>query len=114
MSKTPRVSIFRSFRSQFPDRHVFPPKATRLMRASNEYFSADAVWTRRDGIWSCTDPDPVISWMRGLDPASAKLELARMGCSWEWLSTVPAQIDRTAPPEMFRQGHDHGTKANIA
>lgn len=84
MAKTPRVSIFRSFRSQFPGKLRYPPNIERPVLVQNEYFSVISTWRRRDGIWICTKAPHPVSWMVGLDPISAKRELARMGCSWHW------------------------------
>ncbi len=61
------------------------PAARRLMQAKNEYFCAGAVWERLDGLWRCTEAAPILKWMLKLEPAAAKLELARRGCEWEWL-----------------------------
>lgn len=57
----------------------------RLLQAQNDYFCAGAVWERIDGHWRCTEAAPIIAWMRKMSPAEAKLELARRGCSWEWI-----------------------------
>lgn len=95
MSKTPRVSIFRSFRHQFPGKDTFAPNAQRLMRAQNEFFTAGAIWQRCDGQWSCTLAAPILRWMLKLDPATAKIELARRGCSWEWVKMDTQNFGQT-------------------
>ena len=56
----------------------------KVLEARNEYWKAGAVWERIDGHWRCTSADQVMGWMRKLTPESAKLELARRGCQWEW------------------------------
>lgn len=56
----------------------------RLMRCQNDYFVAGAVWRRKDGIWSCIRAAPIIKWMLGMSPESAKMNLAKRGCSWQW------------------------------
>ncbi len=64
-------------------KHV--PDTRRLMQAQNEYFTAGAVWERKDGLWRCIEAAPILDWMRKCTPESAKLELARRGCEWVWL-----------------------------
>lgn len=55
------------------------------MRCQNDYFVAGAVWRRKDGIWSCIRAAPIIKWMLGMSPESAKMNLAKRGCSWQWV-----------------------------
>ena len=62
------------------------PNVLRVMRVQNEFFTASAVWKLRDGIWSCIETAPILNWMRQCDPTSAKFELLKRGCAWEWLS----------------------------
>jgi len=82
----------------------FLPNQTRLLRASNEFFTAGAVWQRKDGQWSCIQAAPILAWMFKLTPTAAKLELARKGCSWEWISVGPTGIlgAPTAPGVLER------------
>lgn len=64
---------------------VFAPEVIRLMRVTNEYFSAGAVWKKSMGSWVCISSAPIIAWMRKCDPGRAKLECARRGLVVEWI-----------------------------
>ena len=64
------------------------PHSIRLLRAHNDFFTAGAVWQLRDGIWSCIQAAPILNWMRQCDPTSAKFELLKRQCAWEWLSAA--------------------------
>ena len=61
------------------------PDCERMMRCWNEYWEAQARWKRRDGVWACMEAGEMIRWMERMSPESAKLNLARRGCQWEWL-----------------------------
>lgn len=61
------------------------PTVTLLMRATNEYFTAGAVWVRRANVWTCTEAAPILRWMKGMNRDQAKIELLRRGCTWEWI-----------------------------
>jgi hypothetical protein len=69
--------------------NVFPEPVSvtnsKVLRAWNEFWVAGAVWEKRDGHWFCVHTAPIIAWMRKMTPESAKLELARRGCQWEWI-----------------------------
>lgn len=62
----------------------YPPNIERLMYCWNEFWTASALWRRKDGIWSCVSAAGQVAWMKGKSPAEAKLELARLGCGWQW------------------------------
>lgn len=61
------------------------PDCERVMRCWNEYWVSGAVWRRKDGIWGCVKAEEKVKWMLHMSPESAKLNLARRGCSWEWI-----------------------------
>lgn len=61
------------------------PDTTRLMRCWNEFWTGGATWRRKDGIWACVEPSPMLAWMKGMAPDAAKLELVKRGCQWEWV-----------------------------
>ena len=69
------------------------PYQKKVLQAKNEYFCAGAVWERIDGIWRCTEAAPIIKWMLKMTPESAKFELARRGCDWEWINSPPAESE---------------------
>lgn len=82
----------------------FLPNQTIMLRASNEFFTAGAVWRRKDGQWSCIQAAPILAWMFKLSPTEAKFELARKGCSWEWVSVetgIPG--DHCASPGVLER-----------
>lgn len=56
-----------------------------LLRCSNEYFCAGAIWVRREGHWVCDKAAPILAWMIGLQPSEAKFGLLKRGCSWSWI-----------------------------
>lgn len=58
--------------------------AIRLLAASNEFLSGEAIWTRENGQWTCTGTDACLSFLRHTTPTTAKLELAKRGYSWQW------------------------------
>lgn len=63
----------------------YAPNTERMMYCWNEFWTASALWRRRDGIWSCVQAGEPIAWMAGKGAADAKLELARLGCQWRWM-----------------------------
>ncbi len=67
----------------------YRPDTQRLLRATNDYFCAGAVFKRQNSIWSISSCAPCLAFLRGLDPASAKLELTRRGFSWSWVESSP-------------------------
>jgi len=69
----------------------FVPKATRLLVANNDFFTAGAVWTRENGQWTCTRTAPCLYFLRHTTPATAKLELAKRGYSWQWRTVFEPQ-----------------------
>lgn len=80
----------RHWRAAHPDLYTpapasGPPKLLQIhWLISNEFWSATCLWIRRDNVWA-PDPTslpPILSWMKGKDRHSVKLELLRRGCSW--------------------------------
>jgi hypothetical protein len=69
----------------FVKRPDYKPVLEKQLKARNEFFVACATWKRVDGLWMCVEAAPSLGWMKKMDPASAKLELAKRGCSWEWV-----------------------------
>ncbi len=62
------------------------PKVLLVEYVSEDFsFGVQAIWETVDGMWICTVAANEISWMKGMDRANAKFELARRGCSWKWL-----------------------------
>lgn len=61
------------------------PAAEKVLRCWNEFWTAEARWRRREGIWVCVESADIIRWMRKMSPEAAKLNLARRGCAWEWI-----------------------------
>lgn len=58
----------------------------KLLQAKNDFWCAGAVWERIDGQWRCTEAAPIIRWMLKMTPENAKLELAKRGCQWQWIT----------------------------
>jgi hypothetical protein len=63
----------------------------KMMVAKNEYFEGTALWKRIIGQWSCVEASEHLKWMLKMEPAQAKLELARRGFDWKWQAQVDAQ-----------------------
>lgn len=57
---------------------------TAIVFVSNEFFEAEAVWVRRSNVWACSDADPELEWMMGMERLAVKNELLRRGCKWRW------------------------------
>ena len=82
----------RHSRSTWAGANVFPPVLHtnhRMLRCWNEFWEARAVWEKRGNEWVGVQAAPIIEWMRGKVAAEAKLELARLGCNWEWEAFQP-------------------------
>ena len=86
----------------------FKVDAERLLRVCYDApdddfkFTAGALWKRKEGQWRCILTAPIIKWMKGMEPGAAKLELARRGCSWEW---VPLSEGPAAGVDFTDQGN---------
>jgi len=65
------------------------PTITKLLQASNEYFTAGAVLQRTDGFWRCIQAAPIIAWMRRTPVDRIPIELLKRGCRWQWLDSLP-------------------------
>lgn len=63
----------------------FKADVSRVLKVSNEYFTAGAIFERVSGVWRCREAESAISWMKTMDVRSVKTELLRRGCSWEWI-----------------------------
>lgn len=85
----------------------FLPDVSCLLEARNEFHHGFACWDRKQGIWYCKRVNDCLNFLRKLDPASAKLELARRGYDWHWVRNSPAGNDP-------RQGNKHGNPQAIA
>lgn len=90
-------SWYDAHKDRFPSgKPMLPPNKSLLLYAQNEYFTAGAIWERKDGQWSCTKTAPILNWMRGLNPLDAKFELLKRGCSWQFLTganSSPGELD---------------------
>lgn len=60
------------------------PDVQRILVCWNDYWTAGALWRRKDGVWGCVTAEERLGWMKGKSPEQAKLELARLGCEWKW------------------------------
>lgn len=89
----------------------YPLELTKQLQCSNEFWSATATWRRHEGIWSCSYADPVLQWMIGLDQDSAKMELLRRGCSWEWSETKPESVPSNTKQAVAEPPLDLASKA---
>lgn len=94
--------LLRRHQAQYPLRPQ--PVVTRLLLVTNEFFTAGAVWTKRDNVWSCTEAAPILSWMRTTPITRVSIELLKRGCRWSW--NRPA-IDR----DKSSAGHELADKA---
>ena len=75
---------------------AYKQNLVKYLTCSNEFYTATAVWKRVEGIWFCSHADPPLKWMIGLDQLTAKIELIKHGCSWEW-SESKSQSNRVTP-----------------
>lgn len=75
------------------------------MRCRNEFVSGCAVWMRKSGVWTCESADKGLEFLRKLDPAGAKFELARRGYEWCWIGfpKVPATGKPITPEELAQK-----------
>jgi len=71
------------------------PDTYNTLHVWNEYFEADCRWKRSMGTWICIEAQPPILWMKGMDRATAKLEIARMGLNYKWI--LPAGSTESKP-----------------
>jgi len=83
---------------------------TRLLRVQNEYFTAGAVWNKSFGLWSCIQSAPIIRWMRVKTPTEAKMELRRLGCSFEWVESLSESVCNTAPSKHSAEPQAQGSE----
>lgn len=84
----------RSVRSESPIVHLpsiptYSKSTSRELHVWNEFWSGVVVWCRHEGIWFVRQTDPPLKWMIGLDKLTAKIELLKRGCSWEWSDIKP-------------------------
>lgn len=64
---------------------TFVPPTFWLLRVENEFFTAGAVWRKKDNTWLCVEAAPIIKWMLGrADIGNVKIELLKRGCKWNW------------------------------
>lgn len=87
-----RVNYWRRYRKE-AGRPIFRPvqerktiEAEKVLEVVTDYFSAEAVWKKIYGIWSCVSVAPELRWMKGMGQQEAKLALLKMGASWKWIS----------------------------
>lgn len=59
-------------------------KKPRVMLASNEYHSGQAVYHYELGEWLCREAPDCLGFLLKQTASAAKLELLRRGFSWEW------------------------------
>lgn len=67
---------------------VRKPTVSKMLRASNEYFTAGAVFMRVDGFWKVTQCAPILGWMRKTPLDRIPLELLKRGCRWDWSPVI--------------------------
>jgi len=63
---------------------VKPADTSKLLTVRNEFWTACAVWKRKNGVWSCTMSDPQLRWMVGKTPGQVQIELLKLGANWSW------------------------------
>jgi len=61
-----------------------PEPVSKILTATNEFWSHSCVWKRRDGVWFCAEASGPLNQLKGLNEQQAKVALLRMGCSWTW------------------------------
>lgn len=64
---------------QIPSKTIY-----RDVLVKNQYWQASCRWRRLNNVWACIQADPTIRWMIGSCPDKVKLELLRLGCSWNF------------------------------
>lgn len=85
-SAMPSQTVKRFRGLQLPDNpHSYSPDSQRLLQVSNDFFTAGAIFQRKDGIWSIITTAHILNWMNGLTINQIKNELLRKGCSYHWL-----------------------------
>lgn len=67
----------------------------RLLRVTTDYFCAGAVWKKTAGVWSCVLAAPILKWMVGMNPDSAKIALIKMDAQFLWISVNPCSLSNT-------------------
>lgn len=61
------------------------PDTELLLRVQNDFFTAGAVFRRKDGVWSVVKFAPILHWLKKTPFDQIKTQLLKRGCSWEWL-----------------------------
>ncbi len=92
--RPPRLTVNRKIQiraSQVTPSQSKPP-LERLLRVRTDYFCAGAVWRKTAGVWSCILAAPIIKWMIGMNPNTAKLALLKMDAQFEWISKNPCSL----------------------
>jgi hypothetical protein len=84
---------------------VKPMNLIRFLTVKNEFWTAQAVWNRINGVWSCAMADRRLRWMVGQTPGQVQIELLRLEADWSWGTesaspTVPVD-NRPNVPEDF-------------
>lgn len=80
------------------------PDAYQVLQVSNEHFKANCFWKRSFGQWICIDAEPPVNWMKGMEKAAAKLEIARMGLDYTWISTASSLQEARAAGSLTAKG----------
>lgn len=85
--RKPRAGFYRPIKikpSQLGSIQPPEPRASRLLRASNEFWSIESKWEKRGINWVCVLSQPPMERLVGMNPAQAKVELLRLSCRWSW------------------------------
>lgn len=87
---------------QVPKLEFIPDTPEQLLWCQNEFFTGAAVYQRKQGQWRLVRCAPCLNFLRQKTPAEAKLELARRGYEWRWIS--PSSEGNAAAPDLPEQG----------
>lgn len=61
------------------------PTPTKYLHVQTDYFTAQSIWKKIGGVWSCVKADPVLKWMVGMSTDNAKLALIKMNATYNFL-----------------------------
>lgn len=87
-----------------PPKTVRPLNLSKILTVRNEFWTAMAVWNRKNGVWSCAMADRPVQWMIGKTPGQVQIELLKLGANWSW--DGPPQIGMDAVAGADHSGHN--------
>lgn len=90
----------------------------RKLRVATEFWSAEAIWKKSSGAWSCVSADSYLSWMIGKSHEQTHLELLKLGADYSWVKEPKLDpVEVTARPlahPSLQNSLDHDAVAQTA